>query len=201
MARSLTFTLGGQSYAASVANLDRKKLYGFRKRQVLDDKDQACKLGQLCEDGQTLIGPGGVALAYLDTDGEWVERASMRAVDADGAPLPLIPSSYDAPIVLTEKLTLDELAAITVKDVFQLTPEEGSGIRDAVGEDCYRFVYNYRADYAANVAVLLNTPEGLFALVGEEAPYLFVGLEAQAQVTPEDEAEDLGDDDLDFGMM
>lgn len=206
MPRVLNFTLGSHTFACPVDKLDRKKLYGYRRRQVLDDKDRPCKLGLLCEDGKTLLGPGGVAMGYLDSRGEWVERGALQAVDEEGRPLPLLPSSYDAPIALLDKASDDELAALAVRDVLQLAgPDDAATapLREALGSDVYRFPYTYRADYRAETALLLSTAEGLFVLLGEPAPYRFVGLESQVpEVTPEAEDEgDAEDDDLDFGMM
>lgn len=208
MARVLNFTLGGQSFPCPVDKLDRKKLYGFRKRQVLDDQNNPCKLGLLCEDGKSLLGPGGVAMAYLDASGEWVERGALVAVDEHGQPLPLIPSSYDAAIQLDaeDKVSDDELAALMVRDVMILARPDSTGaeaaLRTAVGEDVYRFRYCYRADYHAETAFLLNTPEGLFALIGDPTPYRMVGLTEQPPAVETTEGDDLGDDDdLDFGMM
>src|SRR5262249_1648178 len=109
MARVLTFALGDQSFSCGVDKLDRKKLYGYRRRQVLDDKARACRLGLLCEDGRSLLGPGGVAMAYLDQGGDWIERGELLAVDDAGRPLPLLPSSYDAPIRLDDPVSEDEL--------------------------------------------------------------------------------------------
>ncbi len=206
MARALIFTIGGQTVSCGVDKVDRRKLYGFRRRQVLDEQNRACKLGLLCEDGHSLVGPGGVAMAYIDQEGDWVDRGQLVAVDDQGNPLPLIPSSYDGPIALTQQVTLDDAAALLVRDVLQLDggPAD-SPLRTAIGEQIFRFVYSYRADYAGEEAYLMNTPDGLFALIGDRVEYHFVGLQSEAPVEAAGDAEnddDLGkDDDLDFGMM
>lgn len=203
MARVLNFTLGDRSFACPVDKLDRKRLYGHRRRQVLDDQGRPCKLGLLCEDGRSLLGPGGVAMCYLDQSGEWVERGDVKAVDAQGAPLPLIPSTYDAPIRLSEKVSDNELAALIVRDVLILaTGDEAAPMRQALGDDVYRFTYNYKADYSTETAYMLATAEGIFALLGDPAPYNMIGLATQAPPVTEAEDDDLGaDDDLDFGMI
>jgi hypothetical protein len=203
MARTLTFTLGDRSFAVGVDKVDRKKLYGFRKRQVIDDQNRPLKLGLLCEDGKTLLGPGGVAMTYLDSDGDWVERGALTAVDEEGRPLPLIPSSYDGAIRLSDKVSDDEVAALCVRDVLVLGGSaEADALKEALGDDVYRFTYCYRADYHGETAYLLRTSEGLFALVGEPVPYRFVGLNIEAAPAAEDEGDELAEDeDLDFGMM
>lgn len=204
MARALTFTIGGQTFPCNVDKVDRRKLYGFRRRQVLDEQNRACKMGLLCEDGHSLVGPGGQALAYINQEGDWVDRGGLVAVDENGQPLPLIPSSYDGAINLAEQVSLDDVAALLVRDVLQLDGGAPDGpLRTAIGDKIFRFVYSYRADYDAEDAYLMNTPEGLFALVGDRTDYHFVGLQTETPVeTAVDEEDDLGkDDDLDFGMM
>lgn len=203
MARTLTFCLGEKSYACGVEKLDRKKLYGYKRRQVLDDRGRPCRLGLLCEDGKSLLGPGGVAQAYLDGGGDWTDRGALVAVDDDGNPLPLLPSSYDGAIRLGDKVGEDELAQLAVRDVLQLGgAADAEALRAAIGDDVYRFTYSYRADYSAETAYLVATAEGLFALVGQSVDYRFVGLQLEEGVATDEEpdvAED--DDDLDFGMI
>ena len=62
----------------------------------------------------------------------------------------------------------------------------------------FRFAFNYRADYQAEIGILVANDSGVFALVGRPTPPPWASLELPAPASF-DAAED--DDELDFEMF
>jgi hypothetical protein len=59
-------------------------IYGSKRRIPIDPQGRECSLASLTEDGKFILPKGGMALLYVDEQGEVVERADLQAVDADG---------------------------------------------------------------------------------------------------------------------
>jgi hypothetical protein len=68
---------------------------------------------------------GGTAIGHLAPDGRWIDGEALTAVDADGAPLPRIPSSFDGPIPLEQIVAVDRLLEHSIRLTYALTPLEG----------------------------------------------------------------------------
>ena len=94
MAKPLTFVHQGVELAVEPDKVDRSKLYGWVDMLVVDEKGRPCELATLASDGQTLIGKGGTALAQLSVDGEWMDKASLTPVDAQGNLITPVKSSF-----------------------------------------------------------------------------------------------------------
>jgi len=100
MAKNLSFTLDGAEYFAAPVKIERKKLYGWSEVIALDDEGNECSLVTVDETGSFIIPKGGTGMGILAPDGKWADRSSLKAVDAEGKDAPLVPSSFDAPVVL-----------------------------------------------------------------------------------------------------
>lgn len=199
MARTLVFGLGGQTYAAVPTKVDRKKLYGWSETVAVDDDGSTLQVAAVDATGTIVVPSGGVALGMLDADGRWVERAALRAVTPDGADAEPLPSSFDAPVLLTEEATPDDVLAHTVTAVYQLV-DAPDGFAEAVGDTIFRFDCAFRAGYTSSPAFLLVSDGVVFFLVGRPTPFELVGLD-QPVVVVDDEAEVEDDDEIDFSML
>ena len=206
MAKGLVFRYGSAELSFQLDKVDRKKLYGFVDTVVLDEKSQKCQLAILGGDGRTLVGTGGSALLMLDPDGAYCDRATLRPVDKDGKELHKVPSSFNAPVPLSTRASLDEYLSHNIKSVYALTPPMGAD--DLLAElrkgAIYSFSFSYRGGLHPDTAFLLAGSDGQpFLCVGKNAHLQFVALPQAAD--PEEEAESqAGDDDedsMDFGMM
>jgi hypothetical protein len=201
MARTLTFQVNGAEYPASPVKIDRKKLYGWRETIALDDEGRECSIVNMDETGTLIIPKGGLALGILSPDMEWVERSSLKAVRDDGTDAEIVKSSFDAPIVLKDKVDTEEFFDHSIASVYELS-EAPEALVSAVGEDIYTFTYSYRESYAGSTAFLLVSAGVLFMLVGYKTEYEMLSLSEaalidEADVDGEDEEES---DEIDFSM-
>jgi hypothetical protein len=88
MAKNLAFTLEKAQYEAVPVKIERKKLYGWSELAAFDGGGEECSLMSLDETGSFIIPKGGAGLGILSPDGKWVDRASLKAVTADGKDAP-----------------------------------------------------------------------------------------------------------------
>src|SRR5262245_52051968 len=157
----------------------------------MDADGRRCELATLAADGKTLIGKGGKAMGFLSPEGRWLDRASLRAVDPDGAPLEPVPSSFGTTIALDRKATVDEYLSHIIKAVYMLDGD-GPGMDELAGElragTIYTFPYSFRGGLVADVGFLLaGADDALFLAVGQPTHLHFLGLDQLP--TYEDEQE------------
>ena len=91
--------------------------------EVLDEKGNPCELATLADDGQTVVGRGGIGLGYIDADGLWNDKSQLQPVDVEGNELKPVASSFSAPIKLFETVTPDEYLSHNIRLVYQLQTE------------------------------------------------------------------------------
>jgi hypothetical protein len=206
MARTLTFRHRGVDIAVEPQKVDRERLYGFIRSEVLDDNGKTCELFTLAGDGKTLIARGGTCLAVLSAEGEWLEKDTLEPVDLDGRPITPVPSSYAAPVDLVKTVTIDEYLAHDTRLVYriELGAEAAELLRDLRNGTIYTFPFSFRGGVEYDAAFLLCNHEGEpFMLVGRPTEIHFVGLSQTIGAQDTDESEAVGEEDesIDFGMM
>jgi hypothetical protein len=205
MGRSLSFHYEGADLTAEMQKVDRSKLYGTVDVETLDDQGRPCSLATLASDGRTLIGRGGTSLGVVSIDGRWLERSELSPVDAQGERIEPVPSSFSAPIDLSQTSTIEHYLSHLVRSAYQIDlGEAGAGLLEALkGGTIFTFPYSFRGGLEYDTAFLLCNPEGVpFLLVGTPAEFQFVGLAQETGLADgEQEEEATGDDDLDFSMM
>ena len=197
MAKELTFTLSGTDYLATPVKLERKKIYGWSSLIATDKNGEECSSAYLSPDDAMVIPSGGFKQGTVDQDGKWVDKSALVAYGPDDQPMPTYPSSFDAPIVLNKKASIEQFLDNEWEAVYQLQNEE---LAAAVGQDIYLFEFNYRASTNHNDGYLLNTPGGLFLFAGDAEQFEWVALADQTTI---DETEEVVEeiDDLDFSMF
>lgn len=205
MPRELVLQFGGKDLAFAPQKVDRTRLYGFTEVEALDDAGRTCQLVTLAEDGRTLVGTGGTSFATLSQDGEWLERTEIKAVDAEGKEIVPVASSYEKPVALAKKATIEEYLDHNIKGVYLMPCASDLGdLKKELSQGAiFTFPYSFRGGLEADVGFLLTNPEGeLFLVVGQPTSIHFVGME-QASPLTEEVAEDAAEeeDGLDFGMM
>lgn len=203
MARPLTLVYEDVELPFFPEKVDRSKIYGFVDVQALDEEGRRCDLATLADDGRTLIGRGGTALAVLSVDGEWLEKGKLRPVDPEGKTITPAASSFNAPIRLVQKVTIDEFLSHNVRSVYLMGCDgDLTALKSALaGGAIFTFPFSFRGGLEADQGFLLQgQDQNLFLAIGQPTRLHFVGLEQVA--AGDDEGADVEDEDsLDFGMM
>lgn len=202
MARELQFELAGTQYAAAIEKVDRRKLYGWVERRYYDAEGEECHFGTVTADGTQILGRESLEQGYLDEAGDWVERDELLAVDEDGDPLEKHEASFKAPILLFDRLAVDDYLLYTAKAVYQLAAPPGLVAAVRAEPELYVFPFNYVASYQPDAGFLIENEGALFMVVAEPTGFTYVG---PTQVEPtlliDDEEEEDESDIMDFSMI
>jgi len=200
MARQINVILGGKESIFDFKKIDRAKLYGKRRRIVLDDEGESCVKAELSEDGATIIKSGMTMQAYFDAQGEWVESSRLVGLNEEGEPVEKAPSTLGVGQEMEEvepgALSQNQMVAVYHLSAVEAAPELSAALEAG---KIFRFPFNYRADYSAETAFMLSNKEGIFVLVTKAATPEWCQLKTVAVDSFTDDS-DL-DDDLDFEMF
>jgi hypothetical protein len=184
--------------------VERRHIYGFVDVIAQDEAGNRCDLATLADDGRTVIGRGGMALATLSADGEWLDKKTLKPLDPEGKPITPAPSSFNEPVRLVQKVTVEEYLSHNVRSVY-LMPSEAdlTALKKALaGGTIYSFPFSFRGGLEADVGFLLmSQDQNVFLAVGQPTKLHFVGLEQAAALTDEEGPAEAEGDELDFGMM
>ena len=204
MAKPLVVEFEGQTTNLTLEKIDRTKLYGYVDTEVVDEAGKRCELGTMIGDGHSIVGKGGSAIAYLSQDGHWRKKADLRPVGVDGKVIAPVKSTFDAPVTLDRRTTIEEYLAHNIHLIYRLEADaENPALMHALRSGTiFQFPFSYRGGVEASAGFLLLGGDGnLFLCVGTRAAIEFVGLAATAAAVA-DEAEAPEDDDvLDFSLV
>lgn len=200
MARAIVLRLGDEESRFGITKLDREKLYGKKERVVVDEENRPCQPGWLTADGSALVPVGGTAHVWIDESWTAAEQNERKAVDEAGQPLVLHPSTLDVPqsaVQVPPERVLDHVT----HTIYELSAESvGASLRAALKEGAiFEVPFAYRDGHDSDRAFVLESPEGIFALVGR--PTGFQMLSHQVQPALEGPEDDELEGDLDFSMM
>ena len=198
MAKTLNFILGNTRFSLTPTKIERKKLYGWTEMHVLTSEGEQCSPAGLNSDGVTLVPAGATKTGLMTESGLWMERSDLVAVDPFGHEVPQIPSSFEGDIVLSDKVSVDDLMDCNVTAVYQLYDPECGDMIDMIGNDIYYFKFSYRGGVESSDAYLLAKDNAIFILTGLKGNYEFIGLAQDAII---DDADGEMAEDLDFEMM
>jgi hypothetical protein len=199
MPKELIFKLSGTDYAAVPVKLERKKIYGWTTLVATDKEGGVCDSAYLSPDDSLIIPSGGLKQATVDSEGHWVDKNDLKAYSEDGEQeLPVLPSSFDAPIDLAQKAKVEEFLDNDWESVYQLDNPE---LASAIGNDIFKFDFCYRSGTNHNDGYLLNTPGGLFLFAGDKQEFPLLTLAEEAAIDETEEVEEESIDELDFSML
>jgi len=85
MAKPLNFKIADAIYDLEPVKLDRKKLYGWTEKIVLDDEENECNALSLYPELAMIIPKGGTGLGTIGEDGTWVEKSDLKYINNDGS--------------------------------------------------------------------------------------------------------------------
>ena len=203
MAKQLILSLDGQEFPVNLVKIDREKLYGEVEIEAVDEKGKPAAIKVLAPDGKTLIDKGGTALATVNEEGSSIDRSQLSAVDSDGEPVEPVPSSFNAPNVLSRAKT-DEYLAQIVKSVYALEPADGEPLDflqdHLTAGQMYSFPFSYRGGLEHDSAFVVGAGKDAFMIVGKPASLQFVRLNQAATLDLAEEKE-ISADELDFELL
>ena len=198
MAKELQFKLNGKDFAAAPVKLERKKIYGWTDIVATDKAGDVCGSAYLSPDDALIIPSGGLKQAIVNEDGRWVDKSELTAYNEEGTEvLPVLPSSFDAPIALKQKATIEEFLDNEWDSVYQLA---APALAEVVGDLIYKFDFSYRGGTSHSDAYLMNTPNGLFLFTGNRQEFPLLTLAEETVIDDNEETEE-DIDELDFGMF
>ena len=199
MAKPIVVRLDSEESRFDFSKLERKKLYGARKRMSLDASGERCERAALTQDGRFLIRSGMTAQGYFTDGGRWIPNKGLQGIAQDGSVVEKIGSTLGEAQDL-EPCTAQELLDHRLTTVYMLEPHELGPQLGAKLESggLFRFAFNFRADFRAECGFLVQNDEGIFVMVGVPAPSDWVETTAPPPLVEVEEEEE---DELDFEMF
>ena len=84
MARELVLNLNKKNSSFKISKIDRKKLYGYKKRLYLDEKGKECPRANLEEETGIVFVSSDISSSYLDHRGNFIDKKELEAIDDNG---------------------------------------------------------------------------------------------------------------------
>ena len=204
MAREIVVNFNGEVSRFGLERVNRDKIYGRKRRVVVDREGQECSSAMLTVDGATVLGPGSTSLVYVDEDFNAISRRDLVPIDTvSGETLEYVASTLNEEQPLKGPIDEERFLDHVARAVYELTPEELGADLLAGLEDggIYESRFNYAKSLDDSPMFLLKNSEGIFAVVGDEVTFDWCRPDI-ALPDVEDEDDDFDDDDdLDFGMF
>ena len=200
MAKPLIIEENGQSTFFDVSLLERRKLYGSRKRVALDAQGRVCSRASLTGDGALVLVSGNTGQGYFTETGAWVERRQMVPINDQGQVTELHPSTLGVPQKVEGPVEALDILKLDVQSIYSLTmldDELGLKLKLDAGE-IFRCPFNYSSGVEVETAYLVANSSGYFAIVGHPVEAEWCSHD-QALLPPSDAA--FKEDDLDFDMF
>lgn len=208
MAKPLIFKIGEASskeYDLEPLKLDRNKLYGSSEKIALDNNENECSAVSLLPELSMILPKGSTALGTIDSSGNWVEKTDLKYINEDGSDAELKPSSFDAPIILTQTVSVESFLEHNITAIYSLQGEENHpNFVKAIVEsiEIFTFEFSYRTDYSADSAFIVENEGEIFVLVGRKIEFEFLGLHDEGELDiDEEENDEEVEDEFDFSMM
>jgi len=199
MARELILNLNKNKSTFGISKIDRKKLYGFKKRLFLDEKGKECSKANLEEETGIVFVSSDISSSYIDHKGNFVEKKELEAINDDGKKVKKEDSTLGKEVDLTTT-SIEEALNLKVNSVYHLEPKDfDKDLKSKLDKgDIFSFPFNYYADFKLEDGILLKGKKDYFALIGRKTTCNWVG--EHSEDLPE-EIEEFEDNDLDFEMM
>ncbi len=201
MARTIQFTLSGETYPLEVIKLERDKLYGWSEVEARDAQGELCSPLNYHPTTGTILHSGSIAIGAINRERKWVDRSQLKAIDREGREAPLVESSFKAPVELSTTVSIDTFLEHRITSVYTLQGESGvPELIKAVSDspEIYTFLFNYRTDYEAAPAFLMENGGELFMLIGQKMDFKFISFDEPEPIV---EVADTDVDELDFSMF
>ena len=199
MARELILNLNKNKSTFGISKIDRKKLYGFKKRLFLDDKGEECSKANLEEETGIVFVNSDISSCYLDHKGNYIEKSDLEAINENGKKVKKEDSTIGKEVNLNS-ITTEDALNLKANSVYHLEPKEfDKNLKSKLDKgEVFSFPFNYYADFKLENGIILKSEKEYFALIGRKTSCHWVG--ENSDDLPED-VEEFEDNDLDFEMM
>lgn len=199
MAREILLNLNKKKSTFEISKIDRKKLYGFKKRLFLDDKGEECSKANLEEETGIVFVNSDISSCYLDHKGNYIEKSDLEAINENGKKVKKEDSTIGKEVNLNS-ITTEDALNLKVNSVYHLEPKEfDKNLKSKLDKgEVFSFPFNYYADFKLEDGIILKSEKEYFALIGRKTSCHWVG--ENSDDLPED-VEEFEDNDLDFEMM
>lgn len=202
MSRELILALAGKLSSFALTKLDRSRLYGRKRRILVDPTGNECERAQLTIDGALILRSGMLGSAYFTEDDKVVSYAELVGIEVDGTQAEKQPSTLGVPQTVTGPVMPDEVLNQKLMGVYQVTPIElDSDLEQNLNAGViYRFPFNYASDFRTEAGFILKNDDGFFVLIGVSAERTWIEPGSRPTELFEQSERDT-DDELDFGMF
>ena len=199
MAREILLNLNKKKSSFAISKIDRKKLYGFKKRMFLDEKNKECSKANLEEETGIVFVNSDISSCYLDHKGNYIEKSDLEAINENGKKVKKEDSTIGKEVDLNS-ITTEDALNLKVNSVYHLEPKEfDKNLKSKLDKgEVFSFPFNYYADFKLEDGIILKSEKEYFALIGRKTSCHWVG--ENSDDLPED-VEEFEDNDLDFEMM
>ena len=199
MAREILLNLNKKKSSFAISKIDRKKLYGFKKRLFLDEKGEECSKANLEEETGIVFVNSDISSCYLDHKGNYIEKSDLEAINENGKKVKKEDSTIGKEVNLNS-ITTDDALNLKVNSVYHLEPKEfDKNLKSKLDKgEIFSFPFNYYTDFKLEDGIILKSEKEYFALIGRKTSCHWVG--ENSDDLPE-EVEEFEDNDLDFEMM
>ena len=199
--RRVVLTFRGKASVFLKHGIDRKTLYGFKRRIALDAQGRECTTAHLTRDGRLLFS-GCTAHQYLDERGDVVEKRDLVAVDEAGRSTPEKHRNDDPPEI-EGPIPPRELLDHVVTRAYSLEPESvDPHLVQALAEGHIFRVPSHDGIRLSNPpAFLLANDQGVFLLRAESCGFELTGPDQRVADMEEMEEEDAFAFDFAIGGM
>ena len=199
MAREILLNLNKKKSIFEISKIDRKKLYGFKKRMFLDEKNKECSKANLEEETGIVFVNSDISSCYLDHKGNYIEKSDLEAINENGKKVKKEDSTIGKEVNLNS-ITTEDALNLKVNSVYHLEPKEfDKNLKSKLDKgEVFSFPFNYYADFKLEDGIILKSEKEYFALIGRKTSCHWVG--ENSDDLPED-VEEFEDNDLDFEMM
>ena len=199
MARELILNLDKKKSSLKISKIDRKKLYGYKKKIYLDEKNKECSRANLEEETGIVFINSDISSCYLDPKGNFIEKKDLDAIDDEGKSVKKEDSTLGKEVSL-KSISIEDALNLKVNSVYRLEPTKfDSELKTKLNKGViFSFPFNYYADFKLEDGLILESENSYFALIGRKHTCNWIG--ENSNEIPE-EIEEFEDNDLDFEMM
>ena len=148
MARELILLLDKKESKFTLSKIQRKNIYGYKKRIAMDGKNKECERAYVEEESGIMFKNSDTSSCHIDHKNNYLEKNLIEAVDANGKKVTKQDSTLGKPSNLNK---WDEQSALNlrVNSVYQLDPVKLDAKLQSQLEsgNIFYFQFNYFSDF------------------------------------------------------
>ena len=146
MAREILLNLNKKKSSFEISKIDRKKLYGFKKRLFIDEKGKECSKANLEEETGIVFVNSDISSCYLDYKGNYLEKKDLEAINENGKKVKKQESTIGKEVNL-QSISIEDALNLKVNSVYILEPKNFDKITLVKRSlSILGFLYQQRAD-------------------------------------------------------